>query len=146
MNDKPRRILLDTNVVSELYKSQPDQAMVDWCENIDLDNTFISSITIMELIYGMWRMPAGRRRTLLSNAITHTLRSYERRMLPFDLDAGIRCSLIRADLDAHGHPVGLADTQIAAIAQANDCTLATRNTKDFQHTGVPLINPWEAAA
>ncbi|OZG62235.1 plasmid stability protein StbB [Bifidobacterium lemurum] len=144
MNNKSRPILVDTNVISEFYKPTPNPTVIAWLKQND--GAYISSITIMEMMYGLWRMPQGARRSVMAETIKRTMRNYENRILTFDRDAGIRCSLIRADLDAHGHPVGLADAQIAAIAQANDCTLATRNTKDFQHTGVPLVNPWETAA
>lgn len=134
-------IVLDTNVVSELLKPAPDPRVTSWMRRVN--HRLLTSVTIMELMYGMWRMPEGRRRSNLARAITALLRQYEKRILSLDTDAAIRCSLIRADLDAHGHPVDLADTQIAAIAHVHGCAVATRNVKDFEHTGVALVNPWQ---
>ena len=140
MNASSRRIVIDTNVISELYKPIPDSAVVRWLRTNE--HTCMTSITIMELMHGLWRMPEDRRRTGISAAIKATLDQYHGRILPFEAKAAIRCSLIQATLEGKGLRISLPDAQIAAIAHVNACAVATRNTKDFEHTGVPLINPW----
>lgn len=141
MNTQYQRIIIDTNVVSELYKPHPNPTVVQWLRANN--RTYLTSITIMELMYGMWRMPKGKRRNAVSAAIEATLEQYDGRILPFDTKASIQCSLIRADLDGKGLHVSLPNTQIAAIAHSNACAVATRNTKDFAYAEVPLINPWK---
>lgn len=137
----PQRIIINTNVISELYKPKPSPTVVQWLRSNE--RTAITSITIMELMYGMWRMPNGNRRNSVSAAIKATLEQYSGCILPFDTRAAIQCSLIQADLDGKGLHTSLTDAQIAAIALVNNCAIATRNIKDFRHTGVILINPWE---
>ena len=144
MSGAAQPVLLDTNVVAELYRPRPSPAVLAWMRM--QRDTYLTSITVMELMYGVWRMPQGRRRASLGKAIEATVRQYEGRILSFGVAAGLRCSLMRADRDAAGTPSGLADLQIAAIAYVHGCAVATRNVKDFVHTGVALINPWEASS
>ncbi len=66
------------------------------------------------------------------------------RVAPFDSDAARLFPRIVASRRAHGHPIAQWDAQIAAIARSRGAALATRNTADFEHCGIPVLNPWSA--
>ena len=138
-------IILDTNVISEPMQRAPDRAVVAWL-NGQIDSAlFTTSITVMELRFGLERLPEGKRKTNLWAVLDFTLsRLIGSRILPFDTAAAIEAARIAALAEAGGTPIGQADTQIAAIAKAHGFAIATRDTAPFQHAGLTVINPWEA--
>lgn len=140
-------ILLDTNVVSELTRADPDPGVLAWLDALDASEVGTTAITAAELWHGVTRMPAGRRRTELTEAVRGLLEEeFEQRVVPFDASAARAYGRIVADRERAGRPIGVADAQIAAVCATAGATLATRNTKDFESTGVELINPWSAGA
>ncbi len=135
-------IVLDTNVISEVLRSRPDPVVVAWLDGLD-DSLAITAITLAELLAGLGRLPQGRRRTMLTQTLTRALEPYRAsRILPFDALAAQEYGQVVADRAARGLPISMADAQIASICRAHDAACATRNTKDFRHTGVNLIDPW----
>lgn len=88
-------------------------------------------------------MPIGKRRHNLSRAIDYQLLLLGNRILPFDAQAAIDYAEIRTMRSTNGKPISVQDAMIAAIARAHGAAVATRNVKDFEGTGVKLINPWE---
>lgn len=136
-------IVLDTNVVSELINAAPHPSVRQWFLQTPPKSTFISTVTIAELRYGLAILPAGRRKDILTNLIDSFLATALRtHALHFDEPAANAYATIRANGRKIGHTVPQLDAQIAAIAKAQNATLATRNTADFAHTGITLINPW----
>ncbi|MBT1166433.1 type II toxin-antitoxin system VapC family toxin [Bifidobacterium simiarum] len=135
-------IVLDTNVISELVRPRPDRSVMQWFAGRSVEDFAITAITVAELFYGCWRMPAGRRQHELSMVLNRMLSPFVERVLPFDATSALRYARIKVERQRMGRPIMTADAQIAATALANDCTLATRNIKDFEGTGVTLINPW----
>lgn len=136
-------IVLDTNVLSELFRPEPDRHVLEWLDDQDAADTATTAVTSAELLYGAARLPAGRRRTALAAAITAVLdEDLAGRILPFDAVAAVHYAEIVTERERLGLPIGAADAQIAAICAAEDATLATRNIKDFQNIGIDLINPW----
>lgn len=138
-------IVLDTNVISEIFRSQPDARVVAWLESL-VDDVAITAITLAELLSGVRRLPEGRRKTELAGAIDAALQPYRntRSLLPFDDDAAQAYADVLVAREHAGLPIGMADAQIAAICRANGATCATRNVKDFEETGIELVNPWSA--
>lgn len=138
-------IILDTNVISEAFKSQPDQRVIAWLNAIS-GEVAITAITLAELLAGIQRLPDGRRKSNLSSAINRALQPYRdsNAVLTFDPLAAEEYGLIVAAREHIGLPISMADAQIAAICRVHRATCATRNTRDFAHTGVDLVNPWEA--
>ena len=138
-------IILDTHVISEPMQRAPDRAVVAWL-NGQIDSAlFTTSITVMELRFGLERLPEGKRKTNLWAVLDFTLsRLIGSRILPFDTAAAIEAARIAALAEAGGTPIGQADGQIAAIAKAHGFAIATRDTAPFQHAGLTVINPWEA--
>ena len=141
-------ILLDTNVVSEALRPAPSTSVLAWLD-AHFDSCAISTITILELEVGVQSLPTGRRRDRLHSAVTLAIERFRPRVLPFD-EAAVRAAaslfaLARSSgLPLHQVPIKLADLQIASIAVANECSLATRNVSDFRGLGIDLIDPWSA--
>jgi hypothetical protein len=138
-------IVLDTNVVSELIRPQADAAVVAWVDQQPVDDFYLTAVTTAELRYGIARLPSGRRRTELADRVGRMIEDeFPGRILPFDDDAAQHYAQVAADRENRGQPIGMADAQIAAICRSYRAQLATRNTKDFAHTGVVALNPWTA--
>lgn len=136
-------IVLDTNVVSEVLKPQPDARVIAWLESL-ADDVAITAVTLAELLAGLRRLPDGKRKKDLTSRVEAAVLPYRntRAIIAFDAAAAARYADILAAREAAGLPIATGDAQIAAICRAADAVCATRNTKDFSHTGVALINPW----
>jgi len=129
-------IVLDTNVISELTRPAPMPRVMSWLDSL--------AVTAAELLYGVARLPTGRRKTELAAAVDGLLSDdFQGRVLAFDEAAARRYADIVAARERIGRPIGAADAQIAAICQTIGAALATRNTLDFDGAGVELINPWK---
>jgi predicted nucleic acid-binding protein len=139
-------ILLDTNVISEALKPAPASRVVNWL-NISFSDAAISSVTIFELRAGLALIDPGRRKDLLQNAVTRTIRRFGVRVYAFDAAAAHSAAQLLSQARAQGLPLHqipnkLADLQIAGIAAAYGLDLATRNARDFGGLGLTLIDPW----
>ncbi len=136
--------LLDTNVISEWTKAQPDAGVVQWLDEADEDRVFISVITLAELRRGVMGLPPGARRSRLEEWLSHDVVSrFAGRVLPVDEAIGDRWGDIIADRESAGRPMNVMDAFIAATAEQHDLTLVTRNTGDFDPRRNRLLNPWE---
>lgn len=137
-------IVLDTNVLSELMRPTPDPAVVAWLDRQNPVDVATTTVTVAEILFGIERLPTGRRRdTLALLAADMFDQDFAGRLLPFDVIAASLYARQMAALESRGKPVAMADGQIAAICQAQRAPLATRNTKDFQNMELVTINPWE---
>ena len=136
--------LIDTNVISEMTKPVPNPAVIGWFANTLVQNIYISAITLCEMQLGLALMPAGKRKTALMMA-TDTLIQEDFAQRCLSLDA--RCAPLYGNLatkqQQNGRVCSAKDAMIAAIALANQFTLVTRNTKDFEGIDhLMLLNPW----
>lgn len=137
-------IVLDTNVLSELVRSEPDEGVVRWLDSCDATAVATTSITAAEMLYGVARLPAGRRKKQLSEAVRGLIEEdLDDHVEPFDAAAASHYATLVSDRETAGHPIGVADAQIAAICRKLGATLATRNIRDFENTGVDLLDPWQ---
>jgi toxin FitB len=137
-------IVLDTSVISELARHAPAAGVLSWLDSFEVSELVTTAITAAELRYGVARLPEGHRKRELTAVIRGILtEDFYGRVLPFDERASVRCADIVADRERMGRPIGVADAQIAAICSDTGAILASRNTTDFQETGIDLINPWE---
>ena len=135
-------IILDTSVLSEVFRPHPDTRVAVWMESL-ADDVAITAITLAELLAGVRRLPNGRRRETLSTAVSTTVQTYRSTRVPaFDSSAAEHYATILAARERAGLPISTADAQIAAICRAHGASCATRNTKDFAQTGIELIDPW----
>jgi predicted nucleic acid-binding protein len=137
-------IVLDTNVLSELARAEPDQAVTSWIARQRRGELCTTAISEAELAYGLAHLPGGRRRDLLAAAVARLLgEGLGGRVLPFDRAAAGAYGAFVAARRAAGRPVATADAQIAAIARARGALLiATRDLGGFQDCGVRLADPW----
>ncbi len=137
-------IILDTNVLSELMRNEPNQQVVDWLDAQDPGSMAVTSITVAEIFYGIARLPDGKRKGVLFSLATEMFdEEFAGSILPFDEEAALDYAVIVAASERMGRAVSMADAQIAAIAGFHDATVATRNVKDFTPLGVATINPWD---
>ena len=136
--------LLDTCVVSELSRPRPNAGVVAWMSEADTASLHLSAITIGELRRGALRLPAGKRRTSLSDWSERLRRSFSGRVLPIDEPAALRWAEIAARAEHSGRPGSFADGLIAATALERGLTLVTRHVTDFEPFGVSLLNLWTA--
>jgi toxin FitB len=137
--------VLDTNVISEIISERPDPAVLRWLGKRFDDEYRLTSITAAEMLYGVARMPEGRRKEEREAAIGMVIDvEYSDRILPFDVDAAIEYAGVLVARQRIGRPLTTADAMIAAIAASNGCALVTRNSRDFEGIGLDLVNPWEA--
>ena len=140
-------IVLDTNVVSELMRPVPEPVVVTWVDAQDARQVYLCATTVAEILFGIERLPAGRRRDQLAETFAGMLKEdFVDRVLSFDQPAAAHYARIAAGREARGRPIGTADAQIAGVCQLHDAQLATRNTKDFDHCDIDLINPWRGRA
>jgi predicted nucleic acid-binding protein len=138
-------IVLDTNVISELWKVVPDPNVRAWIDAQMVETFYLSAITVAELRYGLAAMPKGKRRTIYQERLEREiLPVFSGRVLPFDLDASQAYAELMARARAAGKAIGKADGYIAATAAARDLKVATRDTRPFETAGLTVINPWEA--
>jgi toxin FitB len=136
-------IILDTNVLSALMRHSADKKVVEWLDEQPRTSIWTSSITILEICYGLQILPSGKRRSGLIQAFESVLvDKIESRVAPFDTVAAQRAGDLMALRHRQGRPGELRDTMIAGIVLASHATLATRNTSHFEDLSVPLINPW----
>ncbi|MBT1164936.1 type II toxin-antitoxin system VapC family toxin [Bifidobacterium felsineum] len=136
-------IILDTNVISEIIKKQPDEHVAAWLKNQDTSNLATTAITVAELLAGVKHMTEGRRRKYTDITIKMELMTLADRTFAFDTQAATNYASVLIKREHMGRPTSIQDAMIAAIAHSWGAAVATRNTKDFEGTGVELINPWE---
>ena len=136
--------LLDTNVVSELRKigdGKADARVAAWVDTEDAESFFISAITILELergVLGIQRRDAAQGARLRAWLDNHVLPEFAGRILPIDDQIAMRCAHLHIP-DRRNE----VDALIAATALVHGLTVATRNVRDFEGTGVVVVNPWQ---
>lgn len=137
-------ILLDTNVISEPLRREPEPGVIEWIDAQALETLYLSAITVAELRSGIALLPAGKRRTgLLENLERRVLPLFAGRVLPFDLPCTQTYAELIAKAQKAGQAIAAADGFIAATAAANGFAVATRDTSPFEAAGVTVINPWK---
>ena len=138
-------IVLDTNVISELMRPQPDANVLGWMDRQPMRSIWTTTVTHYELRSGILLMPAGKKRTMLNECFERWLETVlEYRILNFDSEAAERAAGITAVRKAKGRPMEARDTMLAGIVLANHATLATRNVGHFEEIAKFVVNPWEA--
>lgn len=137
-------IVLDTNVISELWKADPDPSVLAWIDAQMVETLYLSTITIAELRFGLATMPEGKRRTIYQDRLEReVLPAFSGRILSFDLAASQAFAELMARAKQIGKIIGKADGYIAATAAARGMTVATRDISPFEAAGLNVINPWD---
>lgn len=137
-------IILDTDVVSEAMKPEPDATVRAWLNEQTAETLHLSSIALAELLFGIGALPAGKRKNTLDRALTELLELFKDRVLPFDTDAArhhYADLAVTARNGGHGFPT--PGGYIAAVAASRGFIVASRDTSPYEAAGVKVINPWE---
>jgi len=139
-------IVLDTNVVSEALKPAPCESVLLWLSSQEPQSIFVTVITQAEMLYGVEVLESGKRKQGLMtlNEKLFGREGFQGRILSFDHQSAREFAKILASRKAAGRPLSQFDAMIAAIVRSHGASLATRNTDDFEHCGIRLINPWAA--
>ncbi|HVA44581.1 MAG TPA: type II toxin-antitoxin system VapC family toxin [Acidimicrobiales bacterium] len=135
-------VVLDTNVISELMRPEPDAGVVAWVGRLSPAAVCTTVVTLAEIRFGIARLPSGRRRALLDAAADDVFVTFADRVLPFDAVAAGQYADVVVERERAGAPISGFDAQIAAICRTHRAALATRNIGDFDHLGLNLLNPW----
>lgn len=140
-------MVLDTNVLSELMRPQPEARVMAWFDGRADTVFFITAITRAEILLGIDLLPAGRRREALAEAASRMFdQDFGGRCLAFDEHAAGMYARVVGDRTRAGQPISTEDAEIAAITLLHGLPLVTRNVKDFDKiTGLRVVNPWEGA-
>jgi predicted nucleic acid-binding protein len=138
-------IILDTNVISELWRPRPNTRVLDWFNDQPAHDLFLCTPVLAELYAGMRKMPEGARRNRLSAAIDELESKYRVRILSFDPTSAREYGRLTGDRQRKGQPIRVMDALIASVALANAASLATRDG-GFRDLGLDLIDPFEYGA
>lgn len=139
-------IVLDTNVVSEVWRNQSDANLVHWFERQDRDELFLCMPVIAELSYGAHRTLLRDKSMRYLKALEALIQGYWNRILPCDLSSAMKFGEVVATRERAGRPIGPMDAMIASICIVHEATVATRNVRDFDGLDLKLVNPFEKAA
>ena len=139
-------IVLDTNVISELMRRQTDERVLNWVDAQDQDDLFATAVAVGEILYGIARLPEGKRKSDLRAAANETFDvDFTDRILAFDKAAAEHYGHVVSQRERRGRPISMADALIAPICLSYSASLATRNIADFEGVGLELIDPWSDA-
>ncbi|WP_428389360.1 type II toxin-antitoxin system VapC family toxin [Mucisphaera sp.] len=136
------KYLIDTNVLSELQRAGGSERVRERLASLEADSLFVSAITVGELTRGVALLRASKRKRALVSWLSATESSFRDRVLAVDRDVAAVWGTLSARLSKSGQTMGVADGLIAATAMRHGLTLMTRNVKDFEASGVVLLNPW----
>ncbi len=136
-------ILLDTNVISEPLRKNPEPRVIQWIDTQPMETLCLAAITVAELRFGVASLPSGKRRDVLQkNLEDKVIPLFTGRVLAFDMSASQAYAALMAHARISGITIGVADRLIAATAIANRMIVATRDVSPFESVGVSVINPW----
>jgi predicted nucleic acid-binding protein len=137
------KYLLDTCILSELIKKNPANNLIKWLSTQDENRLFISVLTIGEIHKGIEKLPGSKKKNKLHHWVNHDLKErFYNRILDFDLQTATTWGKIQAYSEIQGKSMPVIDGLIAATGIRYDLTVVTRNIKDMEISGVPLLNPW----
>lgn len=137
-------IILDTNVLSALMLSEPVAAVVDWLDAQPRISIWTTSVSILEIRYGLQTMSSGRRQTEMIRSFEQILvKTIDRRIANLDAAAAQHTADLMTVRKQHGRMGDLRDAMIGGIVLSSRARLATRNTKHFDDLPIPLVNPWK---
>ena len=138
-------IVLDTNIVFEAMKPEPNAAVRAWLNDQAAETLYLSSVTLAELLFGIRALPAEKRKNMLDRALADLLGLFKDRVLPFDTDAARHYADLAVTARNGGRGFPTPDGYIAAVAAARGFIAESRDTSPYEAAGVALINPWKDA-
>jgi predicted nucleic acid-binding protein len=137
-------IVLDTNVVSEAMKPEPNEVVLAWLNDQVAETLYISSVTLAELLFGIAALPAGKRKNMLAQTLDGLMGLFRDRVLPFDVEAARHYATLAVTARGGGRGFPTPDGYIAAIAASRGFVVASRDIAPYEAAKVFVINPWVA--
>ena len=136
-------IILDTNVISEAMKPEPNPVVRAWLNDQAAETLYLSSVTLAEFLFGIAALPSGKRKEMLTLTLEGLMELFKDRVLPFDVEAARHYAdlAVVAKISGRGFPT--PDGYIAAIAASRGFIVASRDTAPYQAARVTVINPWQ---
>jgi toxin FitB len=136
--------ILDTNVISELIKKQPNPQVVQWIDEQEPTRMYLSVVTIGELRKGIEKLPASERKDTLQTWLhSDLLLRFDGHILDLTVPVMLHWGAVTGRLEREGRVLSAIDSLIAALALYHQYAVVTRNEDDFRGTGVAVINPWK---
>lgn len=136
--------LLDTCLISELVKKEPQPGVIRWLEEQSEQTLFLSVLTFGELQKGISRLSAGERRDTLQNWVKHDLADrFHGRILGLDLEIALAWGRLQGESEQAGEKLPVMDSLIAATAIAHGMTVVTRNRRDLERCRTRVFDPWQ---
>lgn len=137
--------LLDTNVLYEIRKRRPHRKVVSFVAGQPLDLLYISTVTLAQIRSGIELVNDANRRAELNAWLTHKVRPlFAQRVLDITEDVLFKWRLLVEEVRRSGHTFSQPDLFIAATALHHGMTVVSRDTREYERTGVPVLNPWES--
>ena len=141
------KYLLDTCLLSELVRKEPNSGVVSWLDECEEQSLYLSVLTIGELQKGVSKLPAGTRKEDLQVWIEHDLAErFTGRILGVDMETAITWGRLQGEAEQRGEKLPVMDSLIAATAITHKLSVVTRNTKDLERCQARVVNPWGGAA
>ncbi len=136
-------IILDTNVVSEAMKPEPNPVVRAWLNDQAAETLYLSSVTLAELLFGIAALPSGKRKDMLALTLEGLMGLFKDRVLPFDVEAARHYADLAVVAKVSGRGFPTPDGYIAAIAASQGFIVASRDTAPYEAAKVTVINPWQ---
>ena len=134
------KFLVDANVLSEATKPRPDEVVIEWLSRHGTEIA-VNPIVLGELEYGILLLPSSKKRERLREWFAAGIKHLP--VLELDAGTGRVWAVLLAELKRKGHAMPIKDSLVAATARQHGLTVATRNTRDFAHAGVKIVNPFD---
>lgn len=137
-------IVVDTNVISELMRPDPDLTVIAWVSGQPLGSLATTAINVAEIRVGLARLSDGARKVALSAAAEGVFSGLTELIWSFDAHSAQEYAMVVAHRESIGRPISGFDAQIAAVCRSRGAAIATRNVDDFSDLGLEVIDPWQS--
>jgi len=134
--------LLDTCLLSELIRKEPNQGVLDWIKDKEESSLFLSVLTIGEIRKGIVKLKLSTKKKELTLWFAELESRFKDRIIPIDIQISLKWGEIQANLEVNGNSMPTIDSLIASTALCKNLIVVTRNGKDMKQSHVEILNPW----